>query len=300
MVDAQSRVHGRAAELAEMRTDEARRDASSPHSSPRRARARSRSRARGSPTGAHRPRPRGARGGRRRSSRRAGPSRPLDRGRECIVPGQAAVVPDLVALERLGGDDRDPLDARVPDSPTTWSSSERIRSARSSGRAPRRGGSSPGRALSGGRGRGRPRLDPTFGAYPHRVLDRPFEELGAAPVGRLATVDRDGRPHVVPICFVLDGETLYTAVDEKPKRTRRLKRLENIEANPQVEVLSTTTRTTGRGSGGCGCAGGRGSSRIRRRWLCLPASTRSTASAARGPRDRGHIEERSEWTSSPS
>ena len=36
---------------------------------------------------------------------------------------------------------------------------------------------------------------------------------------------------------MLDGETLYTAVDEKPKRTRRLKRLENIEANPHVEVL---------------------------------------------------------------
>ena len=40
-----------------------------------------------------------------------------------------------------------------------------------------------------------------------------------------------------PVGFVLDGETLYTAVDEKPKRTRRLKRLENIEANPRVEVL---------------------------------------------------------------
>jgi len=58
-----------------------------------------------------------------------------------------------------------------------------------------------------------------------------------AAVARLATVDREGRPHVVPICFVIDGGTLYTAVDEKPKRTRRLKRLENIEANPQVEVL---------------------------------------------------------------
>lgn len=62
-------------------------------------------------------------------------------------------------------------------------------------------------------------------------------DIAAARVARLATVDRDGRPHVVPICFVLDGETLYTAVDQKPKRTRRLKRLENIEANPRVEVL---------------------------------------------------------------
>jgi PPOX class probable F420-dependent enzyme len=56
-------------------------------------------------------------------------------------------------------------------------------------------------------------------------------------VARLATVGRDGRPHLVPICFVLEGDTLYTAIDEKPKRTRRLRRLENIEANPRVEVL---------------------------------------------------------------
>ncbi len=47
----------------------------------------------------------------------------------------------------------------------------------------------------------------------------------------------DGRPHVVPICFAIDGDMLYTAVDEKPKRTRRLARLRNIEANPRVEVL---------------------------------------------------------------
>ena len=62
-------------------------------------------------------------------------------------------------------------------------------------------------------------------------------DVAAARVARLATVGRDGRPHIVPICFALDGETIYTAVDEKPKRTRRLKRLANIEANPRVEVL---------------------------------------------------------------
>ena len=58
-----------------------------------------------------------------------------------------------------------------------------------------------------------------------------------ARVARLATVDATGRPHVVPICFAIEGDTLYTAVDEKPKRTRRLRRLANIEANPVVEVL---------------------------------------------------------------
>ena len=48
----------------------------------------------------------------------------------------------------------------------------------------------------------------------------------------------DGRPHVVPITFALDGDTLYTAVDHKPKRTTRLRRLENVAANPRVSVLA--------------------------------------------------------------
>jgi PPOX class probable F420-dependent enzyme len=58
-----------------------------------------------------------------------------------------------------------------------------------------------------------------------------------ARVARLATVDPQGRPHVVPVCFALEDDMLYTAVDDKPKRTRRLQRLRNIEANPHVEVL---------------------------------------------------------------
>jgi PPOX class probable F420-dependent enzyme len=49
-------------------------------------------------------------------------------------------------------------------------------------------------------------------------------------VARLATVDGNGAPHLVPICFVLLGDTVYTAVDHKPKRRSRLKRIANIEA----------------------------------------------------------------------
>jgi PPOX class probable F420-dependent enzyme len=59
-----------------------------------------------------------------------------------------------------------------------------------------------------------------------------------ARVARLATVRADGRPHLVPICFALDGDTLYTAVDHKPKRSRALQRLENIAANPAVSLLA--------------------------------------------------------------
>ena len=61
--------------------------------------------------------------------------------------------------------------------------------------------------------------------------------VAEARVARLATVDAEGRPHLVPICFVLDGGTLYTAVDSKPKRTEALKRLENVRVNPRVAVL---------------------------------------------------------------
>jgi PPOX class probable F420-dependent enzyme len=67
--------------------------------------------------------------------------------------------------------------------------------------------------------------------------DQMRERVEAARVGRLATIDDEGRPHLVPICFALDDETLYSAVDEKPKRSKRLKRLENIRRRPEVTVL---------------------------------------------------------------
>jgi PPOX class probable F420-dependent enzyme len=62
--------------------------------------------------------------------------------------------------------------------------------------------------------------------------------FATARVAHLATVGADGRPHLVPIAFALDGDTLYTAVDHKPKRTTQLRRLENVAANPSVSVLA--------------------------------------------------------------
>ena len=58
-----------------------------------------------------------------------------------------------------------------------------------------------------------------------------------ARVARLATVGADARPHLVPICFAVEGGVLYSAVDRKPKRSRTLRRLENVRANPRVTVL---------------------------------------------------------------
>jgi PPOX class probable F420-dependent enzyme len=62
--------------------------------------------------------------------------------------------------------------------------------------------------------------------------------LVAAPVVRLATADAEGRPHIVPMTFAVAGDTIYSAVDEKPKGSRDLKRLRNIRANPRVAVLA--------------------------------------------------------------
>ncbi len=58
-----------------------------------------------------------------------------------------------------------------------------------------------------------------------------------ARVGRLATVDREGRPHLVPFCFAAEGETIYSAVDAKPKHSKRLKRLANIREHRVASVL---------------------------------------------------------------
>lgn len=58
-------------------------------------------------------------------------------------------------------------------------------------------------------------------------------------VARLATVDAEGQPLVLPICYVLDGEHLYSPIDAKPKRVpvQRLKRLRNIRENPHVALV---------------------------------------------------------------
>jgi PPOX class probable F420-dependent enzyme len=59
-------------------------------------------------------------------------------------------------------------------------------------------------------------------------------------VAHLATAAADGAPHVVPICFTLLGDTVYIAIDEKPKRgdLLRLRRLRNIAENPRVAIVA--------------------------------------------------------------
>ena len=61
--------------------------------------------------------------------------------------------------------------------------------------------------------------------------------IGQARVGRLATTNAAGQPHIVPVCFVLEGDEIVTAVDRKPKSTFDLKRVANVRANPRVSMI---------------------------------------------------------------
>ena len=63
--------------------------------------------------------------------------------------------------------------------------------------------------------------------------------LRSARTGHLATADAKGRPQVVPVCFVFDGQAIYSVLDAKPKTTplRQLRRVKNILANPQASLV---------------------------------------------------------------
>jgi PPOX class probable F420-dependent enzyme len=61
--------------------------------------------------------------------------------------------------------------------------------------------------------------------------------FAGARVARLATVSAEGVPHLVPVTFAVLGERVVFAVDDKPKSTTRLRRLDNIAARPRVCLL---------------------------------------------------------------
>jgi len=64
--------------------------------------------------------------------------------------------------------------------------------------------------------------------------------LASRRVGRLATADARGHPHVVPVCFAIENASLYVTIDEKPKRAsaRPLKRMRNMMENPSVAFVA--------------------------------------------------------------
>lgn len=60
-----------------------------------------------------------------------------------------------------------------------------------------------------------------------------------ARIGRLATADAEGRPHVVPVCFALVDDHIVIPIDEKPQRVSpdELRRSRDISENPRVALL---------------------------------------------------------------
>jgi PPOX class probable F420-dependent enzyme len=75
------------------------------------------------------------------------------------------------------------------------------------------------------------------------LTERQRRFLDARRVGHLATADRSGAPHLIPVCYAVDhraegGATLYITIDEKPKRRDiPLKRVRNILENPQAAFI---------------------------------------------------------------
>src|SRR6266487_2250637 len=63
--------------------------------------------------------------------------------------------------------------------------------------------------------------------------------MHAQRVARLATVDAEGHPHIVPVCYAFDGIRFYIPLDEKPKRVdeSKLRRVRNIEAQHEASLL---------------------------------------------------------------
>jgi PPOX class probable F420-dependent enzyme len=66
--------------------------------------------------------------------------------------------------------------------------------------------------------------------------------LAAARRAVLATLDSNGRPRLVPICFVLDEDrrAVYSPLDDKPKSVRdphELARVRDVLRDPRVSIL---------------------------------------------------------------
>jgi PPOX class probable F420-dependent enzyme len=63
--------------------------------------------------------------------------------------------------------------------------------------------------------------------------------IDKARIARLATVDTECKPHLIPVVFVFDNDRYFIPIDEKTKRSRpeKLKRAKNIQQNPNVALL---------------------------------------------------------------
>jgi PPOX class probable F420-dependent enzyme len=67
--------------------------------------------------------------------------------------------------------------------------------------------------------------------------ERARDRFATARVARLASVDPRAGTHIVPFVFAVVGDAVYSVVDDKPKSTRQLRRLDNVAHNPRVSAL---------------------------------------------------------------
>ncbi len=72
-----------------------------------------------------------------------------------------------------------------------------------------------------------------------RFTDEQRWFVETARIAHLATVNPDGSPQVVPVCFAFDGERFFSVIDQKPKRAtpERLRRVRNIAERPAVSLV---------------------------------------------------------------
>jgi len=75
------------------------------------------------------------------------------------------------------------------------------------------------------------------------TINDPFFKaiINESKLARLATVDSECMPYLIPVVFVFDNDSgsFFLPIDEKTKRSRpeSLKRVKNIQQNPNVALL---------------------------------------------------------------
>lgn len=62
------------------------------------------------------------------------------------------------------------------------------------------------------------------------------ELLASTRVARLALLDSDDRPRVLPITFALAGESIWSAIDQKPKRPGEPARVRWLRRRPEAAL----------------------------------------------------------------
>jgi PPOX class probable F420-dependent enzyme len=63
------------------------------------------------------------------------------------------------------------------------------------------------------------------------------ELVETARVARLAYLDGDGHPRVLPVTFAVTGDAIWSAIDEKPKRAAEPARVEYLRRRPESALL---------------------------------------------------------------